>query len=68
LALIGTLSKGSNVLNNAKQLTKTGVRNEVFSAAVQSVPPLIGGALQYDFPKRNGSGQSNTTAAKPYGS
>jgi hypothetical protein len=68
LALIGTLSKGANVLNNAKQLTKTGVRNEVFSAAVQSVPPLIGGALQYDFPKRNGSGQSNTTAAKPYGS
>lgn len=68
LALIGTLSKGSNVLNNAKQLTKTGIRDEVFSAAKQTVPPLVGGLLQYDFPKSNGSGQNNATASKPYGS
>jgi hypothetical protein len=66
--LIGTLSKGANVLNNAKQLSKTGIRDEVFSAAKQSIPPLAGGLLSYDFPKRSGSGQTNTTPSRPYGS
>lgn len=67
LALIGTLSKGANVLKNAKQLSKTGVRDEVFSIVKSTVPAAAGGLLQYNFPKSNGTGQNNTTKAVPYG-
>lgn len=66
LALIGTLSKGANVLSNAKQLTKTGIKDELFGITKAAVPAAVGGLLQYDFPKSKGTGQQNVTPAKQY--
>jgi hypothetical protein len=65
-ALIGTLAKGANVLRNSKQLTKTGVKDELFSVVKSTAVAATGGLLLHSFPKTGGTGQSDTTIATPY--
>jgi hypothetical protein len=65
-ALIGTLSKGANVLRNSKQLTKTGVKDELFSVVKSTAASATSGLLQHSFPKTGGTGQGNVTVARPY--
>jgi hypothetical protein len=65
-ALIGTLSKGANVLRNSKELTKSGVKDELFSVVKSAAVPAVGGLLLHSFPKSGGTGQDNTTVAVPY--
>lgn len=65
-ALIGTLSKGANVLNNSKQLSKAGLKDELFSVVTSTAVAATGGLLSYSFPKSGGTGQDNVTTSTPY--
>jgi hypothetical protein len=65
---LGTLIKGVNVYNNAKKLTKEGVRQEGFnifkSALGASTGIDVSGVANVLFPKQAGAGQTSTTPAK----
>ncbi len=64
---LGTLIKGVNVYNNAKKLTKEGVRQEGFnilkSALGASTGIDVSGVANVLFPKQSGNGQTIRTPA-----
>lgn len=66
-ALFGTLVKGANVVNNAKKLTKEGIRQEGFGLIKDALGAATGtnlsGVANTVFPKTGGRGQNQTTNA-----
>jgi hypothetical protein len=66
-ALFGTLVKGANVVNNAKKLTKEGIRQEGFGLVKDALGAATGlnlsGVANINFPKQAGRGQNQTTTA-----
>ena len=66
-ALFGTLVKGANVVNNAKKLTKEGIRQEGFGLVKDALGAATGinvsGVANINFPKQGGRGQNQTTNA-----
>lgn len=66
-ALFGTLVKGANVVNNAKKLSKGGLRQEGFgliTGAISSATGVnVGGVANTLFPKSGGRGQTQATNA-----
>lgn len=66
-ALLGTLVKGANTINNAKKLTKEGIRQEGFGLINTAIGAATGlnirGVQNINFPKNNGRGQGQTTSA-----
>ena len=63
---LGTLVKGTNTFNNAKKLTKEGLRQEgfnVLTSALGSTGAAVAGVANVVFPKSGGNGQSQTTQA-----
>lgn len=64
---LGTLIKGINVYNNAKKLTKEGLRQEGFnifkSALGASTGIDVSGVANVLFPKQTGNGQTTATPA-----
>jgi hypothetical protein len=66
-ALFGTLVKGVNVVNNAKKLTKEGVRQEGYGLIKGAITAATGvnvsGVANTSFPKSGGNGQTQTTNA-----
>jgi hypothetical protein len=66
-AFLGTLIKGTNTVNNAKNLSKEGIRQESFGiikgAIGQATGINVSGVANTVFPKNNGSGQLQTTKA-----
>ena len=66
-ALLGTLVKGANVVNNAKKLTKEGIRQEGFGILTGALGAAAGinlsGVANTVFPKSSGRGQTQTTNA-----
>ncbi len=64
---LGTLIKGINVYNNAKKLTKEGLRQEGFnifkSALGASTGIDVSGVANVLFPKQTGTGQTTATPA-----
>jgi hypothetical protein len=66
---LGTLIKGINVYNNAKKLTKEGVRQEGFSIFKSALGASTGidvsGVANVLFPKQTGRGQTTPTVASP---
>jgi len=66
---LGTLIKGINVYNNAKKLTKEGVRQEGFSILKSALGASTGidvsGVANVLFPKQTGNGQTRATVASP---
>jgi hypothetical protein len=66
---LGTLIKGINTYNNAKKLTKEGIRQEGFnifkSALGASTGIDVSGVANVLFPKQTGRGQTTATVASP---
>jgi hypothetical protein len=66
---LGTLIKGINVYNNAKKLTREGVRQEGFSILKSALGASTGidvsGVANVLFPKQTGNGQTRATVASP---
>jgi hypothetical protein len=66
-ALLGTLIKGAAVVNNAKQLTSAGIRQEAFGLVTGALQASTGvnvsGVANVLFPKSSGAGQNQSTAA-----
>ena len=66
---LGTLIKGINVYNNAKKLTKEGIRQEGFSILKSAIGASTGidvsGVANVLFPKQTGNGQTRATVASP---
>jgi hypothetical protein len=64
---LGTLIKGVNIYNNAKKLTREGIRQEGFnifkSALGASTGIDVSGVANVLFPKQAGTGQTSTTPA-----
>lgn len=64
---LGTLIKGVNVYNNAKKLTREGVRQEGFSILKSAIGASTGidvsGVANVFFPKSSGNGQGQRTPA-----
>jgi hypothetical protein len=64
---LGTLIKGSNVVNNSKKLTTAGIRQEGFNILTSTINASTGAAVagvaNVIFPKNNGNGQNQTTTA-----
>lgn len=65
-ALLGTLVKGANVINNAKKLTSEGIRQEGFNLLTNAISSATGanvsGVANVLFPK-NATGGTDFTAA-----
>lgn len=66
---LGTLIKGINTYNNAKKLTKEGLRQEGFSIFKSALGASTGidvsGVANVLFPKQTGNGQTTATVANP---
>ena len=66
-ALLGTVIKGANTVKNAKKLTKEGLRQEGFNLVTGAITATTGvnvnGVANILFPKNNGAGQNQSTAA-----
>lgn len=66
-ALFGTLVKGANVVNNAKKLSKEGIRQEGYGLITGAITAATGvnvsGVANVAFPKSGGRGQTQTTSA-----
>lgn len=64
---LGTIIKGINVYENAKRLTKEGVRQEGYSILKSAIGASTGidvsGVANTFFPKKSGNGQTQTTNA-----
>ena len=63
---LGTLLTAARTINNAKDLTKEGVRNEAFQVAGQTIRTATGtnvsGLANTSFPKSGGNGTQTTEA------
>jgi hypothetical protein len=66
-ALLGTLIKGAAIVNNAKQLTTAGIKQEAFgivTGAIQATTGVnVSGVANVLFPKTSISGQNLSTSA-----
>lgn len=66
-ALFGTLVKGANTVNNARKLSKEGLRQEGFGLITGALGAATGtnlsGVSNTLFPKNKGNGQNQTTTA-----
>ncbi len=66
-ALFGTLVKGANTINNAKRLSREGIRQEGFGLITGALGAATGlnlsGVANTAFPKSGGRGQNQTTTA-----
>lgn len=66
-AFLGTLIKGANTYNNAKKLSKEGIRQEGFGILKTAIGATTGvnvsGVANIFVPKSGGSGQSRSTPA-----
>jgi len=66
---LGTVIKGINVYQNAKKLSKEGIRQEGFNILKSAIGASTGidvsGVANTFFPKKSGTGQNQTTVATP---